>query len=184
MTDGGVWLRDSAARSADGLCRGNSKAGSMRFKQFMIVAAFICVAAAAVAAVLIRTNRFGRKVNPSANAATNPADGDHKQRWHCGMHPQVIRDEPGICPICHMALTPMKEEGPTTSSNERKVLYWWDPMLGPSSISDKPGKSAMGMERVPVYAESAGPKVPIDPTVVQNMGVRTAEVTRRPLNKT
>ena len=57
-------------------------------------------------------------------------------------------------------------------------------MLGPSSISDKPGKSAMGMDLVPVYAEAAGPKVTIDPTVVQNMGVRTAEVTRGPLTKT
>ena len=29
-----------------------------------------------------------------------------KQLWHCGMHPQVVQDHPGDCPICHMALTP------------------------------------------------------------------------------
>jgi Cu(I)/Ag(I) efflux system membrane fusion protein/cobalt-zinc-cadmium efflux system membrane fusion protein len=28
--------------------------------------------------------------------------------WTCGMHPDVIQDEPGICPICQMELTPLK----------------------------------------------------------------------------
>src|SRR5205823_5018074 len=55
-----------------------------------------------------------------------------------------------------------------------------------SSISDKPGKSAMGMEMVPKYEDeaSAGPTVKIDPTVVQNMGIRTAPTTRAALEKT
>lgn len=73
---------------------------------------------------------------------------------------------------------------PESSPAERKILYWWDPMLGPSSISNQPGKSAMGMDLVPVYATSQteGPVVIIDPAVVQNMGVRTAPVARGPLN--
>ncbi len=59
-------------------------------------------------------------------------------------------------------------------------------MLGPSSIAHAPGKSAMGMELVPVYEDdqSGGPTVRIDPTIVQNMGVRTAEVSRGPLTVT
>jgi len=35
---------------------------------------------------------------------------------------------------------------------ERKILYWTDPML-PGDRSDRPGKSPMGMERTPVYAD-------------------------------
>lgn len=35
--------------------------------------------------------------------------------WTCGMHPEVIEDEPGTCPICHMDLTPMKASAPETS---------------------------------------------------------------------
>ena len=35
---------------------------------------------------------------------------------------------------------------------ERKILYWADPML-PGDRSDRPGKSPMGMERVPVYED-------------------------------
>lgn len=30
------------------------------------------------------------------------------QLWTCGMHPQVIQDHPGTCPICHMALVPLQ----------------------------------------------------------------------------
>ena len=121
----------------------------------------------------------------NASAAT-PVSA--KQLWTCGMHPQVIQDHPGICPICHMKLVPLKTENdePTTrSAKDRKVAYYWDPMLGPSSISDHPGKSAMGMDLVPVFEDqaSAGPAVRIDPTVVQNMGVRTAPVVRGSLNR-
>ncbi len=34
--------------------------------------------------------------------------------WTCGMHPEVIQDEPGICPICHMDLTPFARMNPAT----------------------------------------------------------------------
>ena len=38
------------------------------------------------------------------------------------------------------------------SKPERKILYWTDSML-PGDRSDHPGKSPMGMERTPVYAD-------------------------------
>src|SRR4051812_4371963 len=66
-----------------------------------------------------------------------------KQLWTCSMHHEVIRDAPGLCPICHMKLTPLDAPGsqPTTSNaalGEPKVKYWWDPMLNPPYISDHP----------------------------------------------
>ena len=62
----------------------------------------------------------------------------------------------------------------------RKALYWHDPMV-PGKKFDKPGKSPfMDMQLVPVYADSAGDEgsVSISPRMQQNLGVRTAEVTR------
>jgi len=59
----------------------------------------------------------------------------------------------------------------------RTVLYWKAPM-DPNFRSDKPGKSPMGMDLVPVYAGAANDDesvVTISPQVVNNLGVRTAQ---------
>ena len=37
----------------------------------------------------------------------------------------------------------------------RKLKYYWDPMMNPPFISDKPGTSPMGMDLVPVYEDQA-----------------------------
>ena len=40
--------------------------------------------------------------------------GGHEEQvvksWTCTMHPQIRRSEPGLCPICQMNLTPVKED--------------------------------------------------------------------------
>lgn len=65
----------------------------------------------------------------------------------------------------------------TAVSNDdaRKPLYWVAPMDS-SFRRDKPGKSPMGMDLVPVYDNGSDSDVRIDPAVVNNLGVRTAEV--------
>ncbi|MGZ7456396.1 efflux RND transporter periplasmic adaptor subunit [Pseudomonas sp. Ma2-10] len=66
------------------------------------------------------------------------------------------------------------------SLDERKVLYWYDPM-SPQQKFDKPGKSPfMDMQLVPRYADTKGDSaaVRIDPSLTQNLGVRLATVSR------
>jgi RND family efflux transporter MFP subunit len=67
---------------------------------------------------------------------------------------------------------------------ERKIKYWVAPM-DPTYRRDKPGKSPMGMDLVPVYEDEGGLSaegvVTIDPITVQNIGVRTTAVRRGPL---
>ncbi|MCK8523472.1 efflux RND transporter periplasmic adaptor subunit [Aquimarina sp. D1M17] len=36
------------------------------------------------------------------------AHSDHNEQWTCSMHPQIVRDEPGDCPICGMDLIPVE----------------------------------------------------------------------------
>ena len=63
-----------------------------------------------------------------------------------------------------------------TSTAERKILFWYDPMY-PNTRFDKPGKSPfMDMDLVPKYAdeESSASGGRIDPTQTQNLGVKTA----------
>lgn len=60
---------------------------------------------------------------------------------------------------------------------DREILYWVAPM-DPNYRREGPGKSPMGMDLVPVYAdEGQGEQnvVTIAPQVISNLGVRTAE---------
>lgn len=71
------------------------------------------------------------------------------------------------------------EQSPN-SPEERKALYWYDPMY-PQQKFDKPGKSPfMDMQLVPRYVGGAGDRatVSIDPSLTQNLGLRFATVTR------
>ncbi|MCG6936733.1 MAG: efflux RND transporter periplasmic adaptor subunit [Gammaproteobacteria bacterium] len=62
------------------------------------------------------------------------------------------------------------------ADNEKKILYWVAPM-DPNYRRDKPGKSPMGMDLIPVYGDdkSGVSTVSIRPEVVQNLGVRTSK---------
>ena len=68
-----------------------------------------------------------------------------------------------------------------TEDAAAKPLYWVAPM-DPNFRKDQPGKSPMGMDLVPVFADAGkideSGVVRISPTVVNNLGVRTAEVKR------
>lgn len=66
---------------------------------------------------------------------------------------------------------------------QRKIKYWQAPM-NPSFISDRPGKSPMGMDLVPVYEDAAGTDgIRISPTVAQNIGVKTEIIEKRKLSR-
>ncbi|HKL77344.1 MAG TPA: efflux RND transporter periplasmic adaptor subunit [Gammaproteobacteria bacterium] len=76
--------------------------------------------------------------------------------------------------------------GKAKKDGEREVLYWVAPM-DDSYRRDEPGKSPMGMDLVPVYADEAAARpgtVKIDPSVVNNLGVKTAKAERRDLSRT
>ena len=70
-----------------------------------------------------------------------------------------------------------------SADGSREILYWVAPM-DPNYRRDEPGKSPMGMDLVPVYADEVDNQpgvVKIDPTVVNNLGVRTVTAERSDL---
>src|SRR5215467_2308609 len=81
------------------------------------------------------------------NSNANSSGAQNKTLYTCGMHPQVIQDKPGNCPICGMKLTPIRKQN--ASAN-------------PSSNSE-------------TIAEDSR-TIAVDPVTVQNMGIRTALV--------
>lgn len=75
-----------------------------------------------------------------------------------------------------------KESAADSSSTAAKPLYWVAPM-DPNYRRDKPGKSPMGMDLVPVYEEpdKTADTITISPAVENNLGVRTEPVRVGPL---
>jgi RND family efflux transporter MFP subunit len=76
------------------------------------------------------------------------------QLYTCGMHPQVIQDHPGNCPICGMKLTPVRKQS---------------------------GATAVATNAAAGSAGSTG--ITIDPVTMQNMGLRTGLVTCGPVRR-
>jgi len=107
----------------------------------------------------------------------------------CPMLVVAKEGEQVTCPICGTHVAEAAE------TPRKKILYWTDPMI-PGYKSDKPGKSPMGMDLVPVYEEEApraqaaasSPEgyapILVTPQKQQLIGVITAPAQRRMVTKT
>ncbi len=98
------------------------------------------------------------------NTTSAPA---HADKYTCGMHPFILSDKPGNCPICGMKLTKIEGSpapgGSTAASSAvaakpsggaRKILFYRNPM-NPNVTLPTPSKDSMGMDFVPVYEDEA-----------------------------
>ena len=151
------------------------------------------------AAVLALHGCGGRPSTTPASPGASKADAKAPaRRWQCPMHPQIIKDAPGDCPICGMKLVPMVESSPTDAAKAapakaagpRKILFYHSPM-GTGETSPVPRKDSMGMDFVPVYSDetdtAAGPPGPeglatvtVDARKESLLGIRTVTVVRAP----
>jgi len=168
-----------------------------------VLAPLVWIALGAVIAISVArvTGLLSRPTEEPAMSGTphhhdEAAPAAQKQLWTCGMHPEVIMEEPGQCPICGMDLVPVETGGDAPShddmssmsgSGEREILFYRNPMT-PTITSPTPMKDEMGMDYVPVYSDevdqaaSGGATVTIDPGIVQNMNVVTEPVKRRDIH--
>lgn len=93
-------------------------------KQIWLVALVAFTAGAALASILLAPGRdgsgeaaadphaghaMGPDAAPGSSTATTP-DGV-RVRYQCPMHPTVVSDAPGECPICGMRMVPIEEPG-------------------------------------------------------------------------
>lgn len=143
-----------------------------------------------------------KKNNQSEAAADSPLEHAAKHldpTYVCPMHPQIIKDEPGTCPICGMDLV---EKAPTPSPSEPLAAAADDTALEhaekhldpkyvcpmhPQIIKDEPGSCPIcGMDLVEKMLDpmtGKHPEVALTPAVVQTLGVRAAPVERGTLWK-
>ncbi|NOH97410.1 efflux RND transporter periplasmic adaptor subunit [Vibrio sp. 99-70-13A1] len=82
---------------------------------------------------------------------------------------------------------PQGKQTQNKQAENDEPLYWVAPM-DPNYKRDKPGQSPMGMDLIPVYAEDTNGEddkpgtIKIDPSVENNLGVKTATVSREALS--
>ena len=83
--------------------------------------------------------------------------------WTCPMHPQIVRDGPGNCPICGMALEPRTATGDEEANPELLAMrrrFWVCAVLSVPLVAIAmreflPGMSQMGSSRWIVWLELA-----------------------------
>src|SRR5262245_41562750 len=65
--------------------------------------------------------------NGGATSQTRPQADAQTSQWTCPMHPEIVRDGPGACPICGMALEPViptSETGPSPELKDMSRRFW------------------------------------------------------------
>jgi Cu(I)/Ag(I) efflux system membrane fusion protein len=165
-------------------------------RRVLLVVVILAVAAGA-GVTLYRLHRPAGEALPPEYAA--PAK---HQKYQCAMHPQIVSDEPGTCPICGMKLQPVEDEEKAAPTGARRTIAFYRHPMRPDVTSPVPAKDEMGMDYVPVYTDelqggqaggagapppSRGPLPPghapftLSPARQQLIGVRRARVERRPL---
>ncbi len=109
------------------------------------------------------------------------------ETYICPMHPTVVSDKPGSCPICGMDLVEKKMDGGHGHEMHAGHETYICPMH-PTVVSDKPGSCPIcGMDLVVKEADASSAQngnVQIDPVTIQNIGVKTMVVKKQPLKRT
>ena len=100
------------------------------------------------------------------------------QQWYCSMHPQIVRDRPGLCPICEMDLIPMPKDLAAQTSSK------WYCSMHPQIVRDGPGLCPiceMDLVRMPadLAAQSAPRELAVSEAAAKLMEIQTSSVERR-----
>ena len=71
-----------------------------------------------------------------------PSGAEATVQYTCGMHPQVLQDGPGSCPLCGMDLTPMKGDAQSADAGGVDV---------PSGVIQQIGVETLPVEQMTVF---------------------------------
>jgi len=116
-----------------------------------------------------------------AALAVGAADVAAKHLFTCSMHPQILLDHPGDCPICGMRLVPVM----AGAAPHQDRIKFYQSSMNPAEVSPTPGKDSMGMDLVPVYESDAkaAAAIAVDPGTIQKMNLKTDVVREGPVRR-
>ncbi|MBI1361765.1 MAG: cadmium-translocating P-type ATPase [Alphaproteobacteria bacterium] len=85
------------------------------------------------------------------SALSTPEGAPADAQWTCPMHPEIIRDGPGSCPICGMALEPMTptaDAGPNPELADMSRRLWIGAVLAAPVVVLEMGRHFFGLDRI------------------------------------
>jgi len=133
----------------------------------------LLVAAGAVAGYLVSSGgQRGTTVGADEHA------GHAHEKWYCSMHPQIVRDGPGLCPLCEMDLIPMPQDSAAQASER------WYCSMHPQIVRDGPGLCPLcEMDLIPMPADMAAETAPrelaVSEAAAKLMEIQTSAVERK-----
>lgn len=80
-----------------------------------------------------------------------PADAPAGAKWTCPMHPEIVRDGPGSCPICGMALEPMTpsaDSGPNPELVDMRRRFIVSAVIAVPVLALEMGRHLFGVDRI------------------------------------
>src|SRR5690606_22125077 len=80
-----------------------------------------------------------------------PATVPEGVKWTCPMHPEIVRDGPGSCPICGMALEPMTptaNAGPNPELVDMSRRFWIGAALAAPVLVLEMGRHVLGIDNI------------------------------------
>jgi Cu+-exporting ATPase len=83
--------------------------------------------------------------------ASASVDAPKGMKWTCPMHPEIVRDGPGSCPICGMALEPMTpaaDGGPNRELIDMSRRFWVGAALAAPVLALEMGRHLFGIDRI------------------------------------
>jgi membrane fusion protein, copper/silver efflux system len=143
----------------------------------LILIAVLAGGLAAAATFLIVGRSAPHVADRDAQTAAAPAP--KKQLYTCPMHPTIVQDHPGECPICGMDLVPMDPEEPAAGAGQESPEG-----LVPVTI-DTTRQQLIGLRTAPVERGRVGAvwrtvgRVAVDETRVRHINIKVGGFVER-----
>ncbi|KAA3440276.1 efflux RND transporter periplasmic adaptor subunit [Rufibacter hautae] len=94
--------------------------------------------------------------------------------YTCPMHPQIVEDEPGSCPVCGMDLVPVQKQ-----KTEAKTARSYTCPMHPQIVQDKQGSCPIcGMDLIPTQSQENGSET--GSIMLSDNQIQLGNITTRP----
>jgi len=116
----------------------------------MAIVRWVLLAGVVLAALYTLGLAFLPSRSGAAATKDEHAGHEHATRYSCPMHPQIVSEQPGQCPICSMTLVPMKEAATPAATSTTPAVPGLAPVEAPPDRIQAIGIRVEAARRAPL----------------------------------